>query len=412
LNTSSVEKLFSVKRYDLKAEQAAKKISEQTNQRHFKWIVSMKYVVDQSDVDSLLSLQGEYCDSVIFGETERITENQRILLQCEKQRVVERREQIEERQLVLDKVVKRVAVTTEKMMIEKLSQMDVPKLLWGFPDFGHFSSFAYSASLNFSRLGTLTTLSHTLKNSVLDLVGNANFCQLLGKYPKHTNDPKVAIGYIGIDNCRRLFPVLMARPLLKWADKNTKLIAPKLWQHTVVTANVTRMRLEHAGHKEPDEGVLIGTVRTLALYAICNYFSQMFEDSLVSVMQSFRDNDQMEEYFACSEVRPTLSVLPNVLFKLDKVLTKTIVDYIDWGARGQHLKNALLEDINDVPILDRSVHGVALAQARAFSIYDTMQKSNAFVGKHAPFWFANVQIDGASLKKVKSNSPGKLTLSM
>ncbi|WCE28498.1 HDOD domain-containing protein [Vibrio sp. SCSIO 43137] len=406
------QKLFSDKRYESKAEDAARKVAEQTVQRHAQWVVSMKYIVDQSDVDSLLSLQGKYCDSVIFEEKERITENQRILLQCEKQRVVERREKLEERQLVLDKVVKRVSVTTEKMMLDRLSQMSVQKLLWGFPDFGHFVSFAYSASLSFSRLGTLATLSSPLSNSVLDLVGNDTFCKLLGKYPKQTKDAKVAIGYMGIENCRKLFPVLMARPLLKWSDKNTRLIAPKIWQHAIVMANVTRMRLNDAGYKEPDEGVLIGMIRAFSYFAVCNYFSQIFEDALISVMQDFRDNEQMSEYFACSEVTPTLSVLPSVLCKLDKQLTQNIIDYIDWGPRGVHLKNALIEDIEQTPVLARSLHGVALAQARAFSIYDTMKASNVFIDKLAPFWFANVQMDGASLKKLQQSSPGKLTLSM
>lgn len=413
MNSAQVkENLFSSKRYNAQAEEVARKITVKTNERFATWLVSMKYLVDQADVDSVLSLQGEYCDSVIFEEHERVTENQRILLQCEKLKVMERRAQIEERQQVLDKVVTRVAFTTEKMMVERLSAMDVSKLLWGFPDFGHFSSFAYSASLNFSKLGSLTTLSHSLRGAILELVGNPKFCELLGKSPKHTNDPKVAVGMIGIENCRKLFPVLMARPLLRWADKNTKLIAPKMWQHMVVTANVTRMRLKTAGYKEPDEGVLLGVLRTISSFAIANYFSQIFEDALVEVMKSYREKEEMEEYFACSEVKPTLSILPRVIYKLEKTLTRNIVESIEWDQRVVHLKTALLEDLDDTPILDRSIHGVAVGQARAYSIYDIMQRSNAFVDKHKPFWFANVQLDGSALKKIEQSNPGRLTLSI
>ncbi|WP_375750177.1 HDOD domain-containing protein [Vibrio sp. HN007] len=404
--------LFSGKRYNTQAEEVARKITAKTNERFATWLVSMKYLVDQADVDSVLSLQGEYCDSVIFGENERVTENQRILLQCEKLKVMERRAQIEERQQVLDKVVTRVAFTTEKMMVERLSNMDVSKLLWGFPDFGHFSSFAYSASLNFSKLGSLTTLSNTLRGAILELVGNPKFCELLGKSPKHTNDPKVAVGMIGIENCRKLFPVLMARPLLRWSDKNTKLIAPKMWQHMVVTANVTRMRLLASGYKEPDEGVLIGVIRTIAVFSIANYFNQVFEDALVEVMKSYREKEEMDEYFACSEVKPTLSILPRVIYKLEKTLTRNVVDSIEWDQRVFHLRAALLEDLDDEPILERSLHGVALGQARTYSIYDIMQRSNAFVEKHKPFWFANVQLDGVALKEIEASNPGRLTLSI
>jgi len=409
---NAVEKLFSGKRYDAEAKAVAGKISEQTLLRHAKWLVSVKYLVDQSDVDSILSRQGEYCESVIFEEKERITENQRILLQCERQKVIERQERIDERQLILDKVVTRVAIMTERLMIERLSQMDIAKLLWGFPEFGHFSSFAYSASLNFAKLGSLTTLSPLLNSNVLDLVSNAKFGQLLGKEPKHTTDSKVAIGFIGIDNCRRLFPVLMAKPLLRWADKNIKIIAPKLWQQLIVTANVTRMRLEYAGYNEPDEGVLLGTIRSLSQISICNYFTQIFEDSMIDVMKECRDAEDMESYFACSEIKPTLAVLPNVIYKLDRLLTKKIVEHIEWDQRMLHLKTALLEDLTCTPILERSLHGVALGQARAFAIYDMLDRNSAFISKHAPYWFAHVQLDGETLKNLKKSHPGKLTLSI
>ncbi|WP_413284633.1 HDOD domain-containing protein [Vibrio sp. MA40-2] len=406
------ETLFSNKRYDKHAENAARKVTEQTLIRHAKWLVSMKYLMEQSEIDTVFSSQGEYCDPVIFEEKERITENQRVLLQCEKLKVIQRREKIEERQLILDKVVTRVSIKTEQLMIERLSDMDVSKLLWAFPAFDHFSSFAYSPTLNFSKLGTLTTLSPSLKSNILDLVGNGKFCELLGKVPKHVNDPQMAIGIIGIENCRRLFPVLMAKPLLRWADSNTKLIAPKLWQQLIVTANVTRMRLVAAGYKEPDEGVLLGVIRSLSQIAICNYFSQIFEDALVSVMKECRESDDMESYFACSEIKPTLSILPNVIYKMDRLLTNKIVEHIEWDPKVAHLRSALLEDASDKPILERSLHGVALGQGRSFAIYDMLEKSSVFIEKHTPYWFANVQLDAKSLRSIKNSSPGKLTLSM
>jgi hypothetical protein len=404
--------LFSGKRYNSQAEEVARKISQQTVERHAKWLVSQNYLLDQSDVDSVLSRQGEFCEPVIFEEKERITENQRVLLEIEKAKVVERQDQIEEKQKVLHKVVTHVAKETENLMLARMLKVEVNKLLWGFPDYSYFSSFAYSASLNFTKLGAMTTLSHSLRSNVLELVSNAKFCELMGKKAKHTTDPKVAIGFMGIENCRRLFPVLMTKPLLRWGDENTKVIAPKIWQHSIVTANVTRMRLEEAGYKEPDEGVLIGIVRTLSYYAVCNYFSQVFEDALLQVMAEYRENEQMNEYFACGEVKPTLSVLPRVFAKVDRALTKRIVEHIEWDPKVVHLKNALLEDIAETPILERSLHGVALGQAKAFSIYETMNKTNAFVDKHAPYWFAHVQLDGVALRRIQDKGPGRMTLSV
>ncbi|MEZ8102604.1 hypothetical protein ACED39_17890, partial [Vibrio bivalvicida] len=68
------------KKYNEEANALAQKITRMTTERHAKWLVSLKYILDQSDVDSALSRQSEFCDSVIKKEEERITDNQRILL--------------------------------------------------------------------------------------------------------------------------------------------------------------------------------------------------------------------------------------------------------------------------------------------------------------------------------------------
>ncbi|MEF1292161.1 hypothetical protein QTO00_20515, partial [Vibrio sp. M260118] len=85
------------KRYNEEATALALKITQMTIERHAKWLVSQKYILDQSDVDNTLSRQSEFCDSVILKEEERITDNQRLLLECETARVQERRQAIEER---------------------------------------------------------------------------------------------------------------------------------------------------------------------------------------------------------------------------------------------------------------------------------------------------------------------------
>ena len=184
----------------------------------------------------------------------------------------------------------------------------------------------------------------------------------------------------------------MTKPLLKWADSNTKLIAPKMWQHAITMANVTRMRLSDAGYKEPDEGVLLGMLRGISQFAICNHFTNCYDDALELVMTRFR-----EMISARSILHALMSATPWNFCLLysrewEKRLTQRIVDYIDWGPRNLHLKNALLEDINDVSVYERSLHGVALGQARSYAIYDMMKKSNAFltikphIGLHICKW--------------------------
>jgi len=58
------------------------------------------------------------------------------------------------------------------------------------------------------------------------------------------------------------------------------------------------------------------------------------------------------------------------------------------------------------------LHGVALGQAKVFTIYDMMKKSNAFLIDQAPYWFAYMQMDGKILKSISNRSPGKFILSV
>lgn len=403
--------LVTNKKYNSEALAIAQKVNHLTRERHAKWLVSLKYLIDQSDVDSSLSRQGEFCDSVILNEKERITNNQRLLLECESERVQERRQAAEDKQKILGDVVNDVSNFAEQLMTETLTSMSVIKLFGRFPDFSYFSSIAYSPSLSYSKLSVLTTNDNQLKNNVLELVNDPKFCTRIGKMARGVNDPQVAIGTLGIENCKVLLPILMVKPILRWHNPLTKAIAPKLWQHMILTANVTRMRLESAGVKNPEQGLLLGVLRTMANFSIVNQFPQLFEDALIEKMRYYRENNLRDQYYACAEVTPNLNLLPKLLVDLEPVITRKVVEEIEWGPNTVHIKNALLDDLEERPILERSEYGAALAQGQIYSIFDMLDRSGAFVDKHKPFWFAHVQMPPDALSQIRAKKPGRISLS-
>lgn len=399
--------ILSSKRYKPSAIAAAAKVSKEIEARYSKWLVSLQFLVDQSDVDYVFSRQPEFCESIILEEGERITEHQRLLLEVEKERVHEKRQEDMIRQQRHESVSELIQKEAEDILSQRFKENTVERLVGIHAGFEEFLSFAYSPQLTFSRLGAIVINYRNLANSVMELVKNPRFCKQVGKTPKSLTEGKAAIGFIGIENCRTIFPVLLAKPLLKWADHNTKVMTPKVWQHTILMANVTRMRLADAGYKEPDEGVFIGIIRSMALFAACNHFSDSFEVAKENIIKEFRENKMRDEYFACAEIRPTLGFLPKVILKLEKKLTKRIIDYIDWDMRTVHLKNALLEDISGIPILERSLHGAALGQARAYAIYDLMSRTGAFEKEKAPYWMANMAINSDIFSSIRRREPGK-----
>ncbi|MEZ8629837.1 hypothetical protein AB6D56_04760 [Vibrio lentus] len=405
--------LLANKNYTPEVIEISRKVSINVEKHFNKWLVSPKFKLKQTTVDTLLSLENRYCDSVIFDENDRISHNQRILLRCEQDRVSARREKVVAKQKTLRYVIDDVCNTASELMIEKLEQTLMSSLFSELPDFNHFASVAYSSSLNFSKLHQISAESRPLSSSLIEFVSNPEFTEKYGKKSKVVLDPKVAARQIGIENCKLLFPLLMSQQLIKWSDDNIKPIVPKVWQHLVVTANSTRMRLQEASVKEPDAGILLGVLRTLPLFVICNHFSATFEDALVKTMLGYRDaSDKHDEYYACTEVIPNTQFLESMIEILDTKLLKKLVDYIDWSPNNQFIKRAILEEVHDIPVLERSVYGAALSQGRKFSIFEALENSELFNIKHRPYWFSTVQMSVATMEQMQARIPGKLTTSM
>jgi hypothetical protein len=405
--------LLANKVYTTEVIEISRKLSINVEKHFNKWLVSRKFKLKQTTVDTLLSLENRYCDSVIFDENDRISHNQRILLRCEQDRVSARREKVVAKQKTLRYVIDDVCNTASELMIEKLEQTLMSSLFSELPDFNHFASVAYSSSLNFSKLHQISAESRPLSSSLIEFVSNPEFTEKYGKKSKVVLDPKVAARQIGIENCKLLFPLLMSQQLIKWSDDNIKPIVPKVWQHLVVTANSTRMRLQEISVKEPDAGILLGVLRTLPLFVICNHFSATFEDALVKTMLGYRDaSDKHDEYYACTEVIPNTQFLESMIEILDTKLLKKIVDYIDWSPDNQFIKRALLEEVHDIPVLERSVYGAALSQGRKFSIFEALENSELFNIKHRPYWFSTVQMSIATMEQIQARIPGKLTTNM
>ncbi|NQZ90813.1 MAG: HDOD domain-containing protein [Moritella sp.] len=399
--------IYTEKRYRQSALDEANRVSEQVKSRFTKWLVSQRYLVHQKDVDHLLSRESDFCDSVILNEAERVGVQQRLLLECEQARVKEKRLDEQTRQERYKMVSAVVMKTAEDVLSKTLNDTNPKKLVIGTPYFEEFASFAYGESLDFNKLGSLCTLSNALSNSILDLVNNAKFCEKKGQQVKNIRDPKTAIGFIGIESCRMIFPVFMSKQLLKWSDKNTKIMVPKIWQSAITTANVTKMRLEDVGYKDPDVGVLLGMMRSIGLFIISNNFTSSFNDALTLVMIDYKEKKMRDEYFSCADVTPKLEYMPSIIDKFEGIVTKRIIETFDWDMNTIHIKKALLEDIDNVPILDRSILGVALAQGKAFTVFDMMQKSNVFDKNHLPYWLAHHQIEMSTFTNLRSRNPGK-----
>ncbi len=336
--------LFANQNFNPEVIEIARKVSINVEARFNRWLISPEYKLDQSTVDTLLSLENRYCDSVIFDESDRISDNQRILLRCELNRVKSCRDKVVAKQQTLRYVIDDVSDAASALMIEKLQGTLISSLFLDLPDYNQFASVAYLPSLTFSKLHDISAKSRTLSSSLIEFVSNREFTDKYGKKPKTIHDPKIAARQIGIENCRVLFPLLMSQQLIRWNDANIKHITPKVWQHLVVTSNTTRIRLKDTSVKDPDVGILLGVLRVLPLFLICNHFSSTFEDALVKTMLGYRDaSDKHDEYYACTDILPNTQFLEAMVDQLELKLLNNLIEFIDWSPvtsllRGHFLK--------------------------------------------------------------------------
>ncbi|MFA0704063.1 hypothetical protein AB4618_26715, partial [Vibrio sp. 10N.222.48.A8] len=140
------------KSYTPEVVEISRKVSINVEARFNRWLISPEYKLAQSTVDTLLSLENRYCDSVIFDESDRISHNQRILLRCEQDRVNAHREKVDAKQQTLRYVIDDVSNAASALMLEKLQGTLISSLFSDLPDYNQFASVAYSPSLNFSKL--------------------------------------------------------------------------------------------------------------------------------------------------------------------------------------------------------------------------------------------------------------------
>ncbi|NLS12565.1 HDOD domain-containing protein [Vibrio sp. SM6] len=401
------------KRFTEEATQAVRQIDDEVTLRHAKWLVSHNHRLNQKDVDQVLSLQSRFCEDVIFSEKERINRNQRILLECEGARVREKILQQESHQHTLKHVVRDVTKLAQQNLIKKLRHEPLEKnLISSLPQFSQLADVAYSSSTSFNQLNQLVTNDPHLGASLVDVASNRVFSKRLGRKTRVVDGPKMALGQLGIDRLRILLPLLMARPIPKWRDKRIRHIASKMWHHMVVTANVTRMRLAEVNAKEPNVGILIGVLRTFGQYIVLNHYCAAFEDALIETMLRYRKENRQECYYACPDVSVNLAGLPSLIKQLEAPVSQRLLAAIEWQDSTKYIRTAVQEDISAIDIWQRSHFGAALAQGRAFSIFDGLHSSRAFNEKHKPYWFSNVQISANKVKELKLKTPGQLTMTL
>ncbi|QFT39930.1 MULTISPECIES: HDOD domain-containing protein [Vibrio] len=375
--------------------------------RYHLWLVNHKYALQHAD-DLFLDEQWTKYRG-LSEEDEAISQRfKRELLECEQASQSSRQDAHAEKLKVQSRVMQNVENTLKARLATLFQEADLSKLLNPVPDFSYLVSVAYQPSLSFSRLYPMCELNRALSKQVIHLAKSPRFSMKGTRRTTALDDPKVALAQLGIENCRRFLPLLMARPLATPTDGVMSSISNKVWQHLLVCANATHHRLEEAGVVSPEQGMLLGTIRHLGLLVVINHFQTQFEEALLQVMQDYRQSNCMTEYFACSEIKMPLVLLPQLLQRHERGIVERLIAHIDWGPSAMPLARALLEDLEDAPLDTRSIYGVALGQGRAFAVFDNMDKNQIFPTKFAPHWFANVRLSGEALSKLQQSHPGML----
>jgi len=386
-------------------EKSSEEIKELTEVQFLNWVISKNFRIENSMMRSENMVKSY--DSIILSEDERVSRNQRLLLECEKPRVRQDRAKKTIEKTVLDGICKLTKKKTKEILLMRINSLGIDELLNGKSSLFSFISFAYGEGMNFNKIMSLCEESEDLTKSIIDLVSDHSFCLQTNKKARTVKDLKTAIGIVGVDNCKMIMPAFIIKSIFNFNDKNTLKVVIKLWEESVLSANTSRIMFEDNNVRDPSVAILMGFLVSIGRFIIVDNFTKCHDEAAKITLDLFKKEKLIEEVFSVQDFPVSLHLLSEVIEKEEKELTKRVVKSLPWNSRTFSIRDALMEDLDNVPYDDRDHIGKILVKSKAISILEIMSKENAFIHIDKIFWLEANNLEQKEYDQVIKKNPWK-----
>ncbi|MBW3694653.1 hypothetical protein EK599_03045 [Vibrio sp. T187] len=395
----SINKLASSQRYTAEAMCAAQDVVNINTKIYTRWLVSERYLVAPNEPSSS-HLPG-YGENAILDEKDRVNAHQRILLGCEKSKVIDRVESLKKEQVQLEDIKEEIQAEIIKALIKDIRSNQAVGSICDTDKLSELMEL-----LTHPHVDSEAMVSFAIRNHSIDFG--------LKKYMKRYFDSRAiegghpssrtAIGHLGIERCRDIFPTILIRSRFDKGSELHKFVYRKLWHQVELMSNSISSRLECAEVDDKVVSSLFAILYTLPSFVIVEKYSQFYDEVYAKKLYEYRSLKDATKYNMCLTLKPTLCPA-SVIYKFEKVVRKQLLSSLKFGSHLEPMKVAFLEDLKNQPIIDRSLFGMALAQGKAYTMWRVLEGYKLTKKNHKPLWFGFFQMDKTALSSINERFP-------
>ena len=234
------------------------------------------------------------------NSTKNQHENQRILLEVEKQRRAEREKLEAQEKAIVETLSNKLNQMTANEVAKKLTSQVGEKLdkLLNRP-FLDILSISLYKNLSIKQLANVVSARSMTERRLLELARTHEMAELVGKLMPANNKPSAlnTIGYMGLDNARVFAYLVTAKPARVIKHEQFPSFQKKLWRYCLSSGFILR-DLTAAEDVDPllafYAGCTPGLTGMLVLDSVDEQFSQLKRNNL----SRFRNNQKYREYNA------------------------------------------------------------------------------------------------------------------
>lgn len=362
-------------------------VAQVVDSRFYKYLVNRKFAIKEDDL-----IDGLFEQKDIEEVKEKISVHGRFTrkkLSIELQAEEKRQEKINQSLELVAQVENKLRPHYLNNMRKKLEDIDyVINTLIKIPqNIQDILDVSYNPNSTMKKIAEILAVNSVVSNKLISTVNNTKFRRSIGRVgdDRRIDNLQSAIGYIGINGFKALLPFLIFKDIIKDFYQVFPGMTHKIWKYALGKAVCANHILTENGHKDPMMGYIVAFVSSLGVIAIYHQFYISLEEVKLKKLEDASKNKKFDIYDAIFSSEPDEAVMSEMLIEFSATLPVQILEKLNWNIFPE-IRNAIIEESNEVPLDERSDMGKVLRQSISYSKFELLRRAKFFSKDHVePF---------------------------
>lgn len=386
-------------------------IAQVVDTRFYKYLVSRKFAIKEDDLIDGLFDEEEIKELKVKATTHGRFNRKKldIELRAEEKREAEARKSEELIAKVTDSMRPHY-LNHMRRHIENIEHV-INNLLKISSSLGDILATAYNPNSTMKKMADVLSINSELSRKLIDIVNNHNFRKSIGRVndDRKIENIQAAIGYLGVNGFKAVLPFIIFKGVQKEFYQLFPGMNDKIWKYALSKAVCAHHILEEKGHENPMLGYISAFVSTLGVIAVYHQFYLSFEEVKFQKLEYYAEKKQFKIYDAIFVSEPDESVMSEMLIEFSATLPVKILEKLDLNIFPE-VKNAIIEDANEIPIEERSLLGKTLKQSISYSKFELLRRAKFFSKDHLEPFLSNAGLNREEMKDLISKNLRQLDL--